>query len=471
MSKFYYDVEKVKDIQSKINSLQSDLDHAKSKLNANIFALSTQNRPLLSALGSKKDGVKACINSMRNDMKNIDVLKERIGLLNSTLEDITTLVTECEDDVEKNLNYVDVDVDSILASAPHRAVLKLLHNQNGRDVINNFKKIDPNSLTKEQREILEKYYKELKKEIVIINGSMPEQSIYIRDYYNTVYELLYPQEASSLNTFLKSAPDYLKNDIENIKYIAYNSPEPYHTIFFNYINKCKVSDWNCSGTMYYGSEEKGVYINFNEEADNPRGAYASFFHEIGHNIDDLAIKDTGEDAVYLTDILNNGKLEDMVREDVHQNFDKTLKKYNESSIIKIDDSEKERIKNVLLGKENEDSLDSHLKSVYRQIHSRYTNLFFYGADEAAASDAYGGVTNNRTTGNFGHNKDGYWYNDDGSSTQKIAKELFAEYFAMSMTKDKDMAKTYNYLPKSYEFLNKTFQDKANQLKSGSSVEV
>ena len=100
MSKFYYDVEKVKDVQSKINSLQSDLDHAKSKLNANIFALSTQNRPLLSALGSKKDGVKACINSMRNDMKNIDVLKERIGLLNSTLEDITTLVTECEDDAQ-----------------------------------------------------------------------------------------------------------------------------------------------------------------------------------------------------------------------------------------------------------------------------------------------------------------------------------------------------------------------------------
>lgn len=100
MSKFYYDVEKVKDVQSKISSLQSDLDHAKSKLNANIFALSTQNRPLLSALGSKKDGVKACINSMRNDMKNIDVLKERIGLLNSTLEDITTLVTECEDDAQ-----------------------------------------------------------------------------------------------------------------------------------------------------------------------------------------------------------------------------------------------------------------------------------------------------------------------------------------------------------------------------------
>ena len=100
MSKFYYDVEKVKDVQIKINSLQSDLDHAKSKLNANIFALSTQNRPLLSALGSKKDGVKACINSMRNDMKNIDVLKERIGLLNSTLEDITTLVTECEDDAQ-----------------------------------------------------------------------------------------------------------------------------------------------------------------------------------------------------------------------------------------------------------------------------------------------------------------------------------------------------------------------------------
>ena len=59
-----------------------------------------------------------------------------------------------------------------------------------------------------------------------------------------------------------------------------------------------------------------------------------------------------------------------------------------------------------------------------------------GYDNEAASDVYGGMTNNFIYGYYTHPEgDGYWYDENGQATNYQALELWAEYYSACATGD------------------------------------
>lgn len=296
-----------------------------------------------------------------------------------------------------------------------------------------------------------------------------------------------------------------EDDIVNIKYIAYRSKSPCHEVFFDNISKCQVVSWNYNGTSHYDFKDsnRGVYLNFRsgDGIDNPRGAYNTFFHEIGHNIDDLLVGGYDYDAnasyvgIYTTDEVASGRFYDVIYEDVEQNFKNAISSYsNDEAMIGIDSTGQAKILDVLMGRANRDSLNPRLDFAYRKIYEDYTGIWkgvfsgknyrgsetgsLQGVEREQVSDITGGITNNATSGvsngGYGHTSNGYWYigKDSGdiigngsSATDLQQMEFFAEYFAYEMTGDPDEAYARSYFPNAYRVIDEAMKQQATKIKA------
>ncbi len=333
---------------------------------------------------------------------------------------------------------------------------------------------------------------------VVINKDITEEDREKIRAFNELYEKLHPDEAEKLRNFFDGAPDDIKDHIDCIKYIAYNSEGDAHDLFFKYIDQCEVKDWNYTGgTLYYSPKDKGVYINFSPDntLEDRVSPYNTFFHEIGHNIDDAMVGGDNDQYYYTfsDDALSDGKFFDVLRKDVEDNFKKSVRNYSKYEATygfyndeygRIDSKGQQNIVDALMGRKDPTTLNPREFYAYNNIYEDYTgyrkNYIFgfdnrtseydnrklqlwgddYGnGDRCQITDIYVGTVENNAIHGAGHgiyvdeaNQKYYWYDRNGNPTHMQNSEFFAEYFAYNMTKDPDMETARQYFPEAYKTL-------------------
>ena len=115
----------------------------------------------------------------------------------------------------------------------------------------------------------------------------------------------------------------------------------------------------------------------------------------------------------------------------------------------------------------DDDLSKVLKQYRKEIVS-HMRKELAGEENEAASDVYGGITNNAIIGDYGHRKElnengsdyNYWYSG-GKPTNKQTSELWAEFFAAKMTHDEDaLVSIKEHFPNAYDAMEKMAQEMA-----------
>ena len=115
----------------------------------------------------------------------------------------------------------------------------------------------------------------------------------------------------------------------------------------------------------------------------------------------------------------------------------------------------------------DENLDQVLKQ-YRGEIVRHMNYELAGEVNEAASDVYGGVTNNAIIGGYGHRKEPnekgsdyqYWYSGR-KPTNNQTSELWAEFFAAKMTHDENaLVSIKEHFPNAYDAMEKMAQEMA-----------
>lgn len=327
--------------------------------------------------------------------------------------------------------------------------------------------IDPSQLSSDEKIIIQDILDCLSN--IDISANMTNIDKEKVKQYVALYEQLHVTEKNEINKFFDNSVQggFSENDTFNIKYLAYTSDDPSHTVFFRYIGQCYVSDFNSTnsdGSMgsWYSFIDHSIHLNKNIDGGfekNPRGAYNTVFHEIGHNIDDLMVDgyDYHKDSngmsyvnTFTWDELQEGKFFYTIRSDVESNIRNFVNQYSDSRLLKIDEKGKDKIVSALMDRRNATWLNPRLKVAYEEIYASYTGKInalggyfgvvtemgvidtkygqLDGASNEMISDIYGGVTNNSVGGNsinsYGHdgghpfkNESSYWYYTDGTPTE------------------------------------------------------
>lgn len=297
-------------------------------------------------------------------------------------------------------------------------------------------------------------------EIAFTADTFSNLSEQYKDDYVQMYESSHPDEAKTIDKVL-SDPDFTDEEKRDIKFLIYRAPEPYKSIYLQHIKDYKVDLYTPSGERsgsYYSPNENRIYLTDDNETltGNPRGPYNTFFHESGHAIDDF--EKTAGDITGKFEY--NGKsLNECITEDVRNYVDNHI----DNNYPELTEKQKDEIMRSLnltddatYGYEgNETGLDKKLQA-YRNEIVDYMSEDLRGEVNEAASDVYGGVTNNAIVGSYGHRSDSndstytYWYTN-GNPTGAQESELWAEFFAAKMTNDqKALESIREHFPNAYK---------------------
>ncbi len=310
-----------------------------------------------------------------------------------------------------------------------------------------------------------------KRSNIKISEHMSDEQKAERDEFIRFYEMLNADEKNAIDQFFNnSAKEGLtEDDIANIKYLAYTSEEPYHTVFFDNISNCKALTWQYSDTPYYGENKKngeyGVHINI-RSARTSDGAYRQVFHELGHQIDDnimdwttVEYEENGMkkgDIGYTTttDMLDETGADvdgiyNVLYSDLRNYLSNYVRQKNELlGNIKLNDKSVEETINAMLdGRKRWTTLNPYEREIFEAMkfalesEPEFRN---YGV-----SDIVGGLTNNTVAGmkfsfiavGVGHERD-YWY-DGNKQTYNQGAEFFAhcmEYAMSGQTEKLEMIK-------------------------------
>ena len=209
-----------------------------------------------------------------------------------------------------------------------------------------------------------------------------------------------------------------------------------------------------------------------EDADNPRGAYATYFHEVGHAIDANVQALQAQPGMFSqqfvadTGLLTQVTLEQAIHYDVSHHL---------KGIIEMHTSDADqvgRIFNWIWPPHWDAGLRDEDAPVTRNV-LRYYNRLFQDAGYTI-SDIYGGTTDNRifldatpeeeamgySAVHYGHFGEEYWYvikktpvQVSFSRTHTLPAELFAGYFSARMRDNVEEISYYRYfLPQSVQVL-------------------
>lgn len=288
-----------------------------------------------------------------------------------------------------------------------------------------------------------------------VDGDMSDRAKARVEMYNQLYERLHPQEAAAIRTFFEnsSKDGITENDVSCIKFLAYKSENPAHDAFFSNISNCKVISWTYDKTSHYSPKDQGVNMNIAKDRKNSDGSYFTFFHEIGHNMDDLMCNfynefdDSGNKTgvIYLSQALD---FYDAMYQDTEAYFTNAVYTVNDSlGKFKLNDESCRQVVEALLdGRKQWTTLNPYERTVYEGI----KGALELRIDNKAVSDLVGGITNNTVsgqslsiysmiaTGGTGHGRndwlirDNYWY-EGNDHTNKQGAEFFAHYIGYSMT--------------------------------------
>lgn len=255
------------------------------------------------------------------------------------------------------------------------------------------------------------------------------------------YETLHPESVKKTNEFLSPLE---MQDVIGIKYLIYTSKEPYRSLCLEYMDEFEITNIKKSGVftgesgILFWHKSTSLVFDINEDRNNPRGQYYTFFHEMGHAIDYFYGKENGEGGYYSTTFTTNGKtLSDYNIIDVENNIKSNLEIMLQSKEFdNLSDDEKQKMinnisQNIMQQDKNYDSLTSTEQNLQDNLKLHYAEEFA-GADAESPSDVYGGVTNYTVKGDYGHDSE-YWFNESGNIVRKTNKESFAEFFGRKLT--------------------------------------
>lgn len=274
-----------------------------------------------------------------------------------------------------------------------------------------------------------------------------------QEYVVAAYELIHPEIKEKMDKFLSTGePNVLTaNDMTSIKYLAYTAPEPYRTVYLEYVDKYEfacIYDALEGKVSNYNSDTNKVSINdvSGDLKGDDRGAYVTFFHEGGHAIDYLGnVNDEmwfcQEFITYSSIIGKEVTLQEAIYFDVYNNIERQIRLQetisSEESVNKILDTFRyDEFFSIKLTSEEQDA---------REVVLKYFCEGLSGEENAAAGDVYGGVTNLIIDSDetYGHRPNDnntdmyrYWYDMRRRETDNQSRELWAEYFAACMTGDK-----------------------------------
>ena len=294
-----------------------------------------------------------------------------------------------------------------------------------------------------------------------------------KDEYVELYESLNQEDAKILDQVL-SDPDLTADEIRDIKFITYTAPEPYKSIYIQHIKEYEVivytegteeADGN-TGSFYY--KEKIHLVDSDATFfGNARGPYNTFFHESGHAIDDY---ESTRSPMLSREYKYDGKsLNDIIADDV-SNY---VSEYIDETYPNLKADQKEQIMRSL--NLTDDATyeyggteigDKALDQYRREIVSHMNGTDLSGQQHEAASDVFGGITNNAIVGTYGHRKDSseagddytYWYKE-GTATNAQTSELWAEFYAAQMTQDEvALASIKEHFPNAYPALEALARD-------------
>ncbi len=290
-----------------------------------------------------------------------------------------------------------------------------------------------------------------------------------RDWVVKVFEEAYPGSSAKLNEFFEGMRNDKKydysEDINNIKYIVYTADKDYRSVFFRYLGDVTIAEYNYNGDdQYYDIGANKLYLRFhsgksNEGLIDPRGPYATFFHEFGHGIDDVAYNDIlFFDEKFMTQDfkVKGGKIvfQDAAGQDVRDNVKTSVMLYAKANKYTISETIITKITDAIMEFGNKGFKDRSIEDkIYDGVIAKYTSAFGSGTGKQATvycgiSDVYGGFTDNKLKGTWGHsNEKGYWNSEDGDYTGKQGMELWAETFSRYMTGNEESIKELNsYFP-------------------------
>ncbi len=264
----------------------------------------------------------------------------------------------------------------------------------------------------------------------------------------------HPEYKEKFDKYLKDS-GLSEEEIMDVKYIVYNAPEPYRTIYLEHLSEYKIAEYDTtanggSGGAWFNSGDNTIHLDGDQATYNcPGTPYETFFHESGHAIDDFENKF----GYYTGNYKYNGKtLDDILVDDVRNNIRARVESrgLTDDEVDRImrslnltDDASFESRKPASTGDQGLDNIRDSIISEMRSDLQGYSN--------SSASDVYGGVTNNVINGGFGHYGDNYWYSDNGNATGKQSRELWAEFFSAKMTNDTAQLKSIQeHFPEAYK---------------------
>ena len=157
-------------------------------------------------------------------------------------------------------------------------------------------------------------------------------------------------------------------------------------LYSEYANKIRLVDYDYQGTPFYNSVSNGIKLNAMADLHNSTGNMSTYFHEVGHMMDDFA----GNGHAWLS---SDPEFAKALRNDVEAYVNRTM-------------------------------LTKHcdIDEVYDIISEEIS-----GDWNAGVSDIFGSLTGCRCQGDWGHHIT-YWQSDPS----KIEKEAFANMFEASV---------------------------------------
>ncbi|GIO90748.1 minor capsid protein [Paenibacillus lactis] len=199
-------------------------------------------------------------------------------------------------------------------------------------------------------------------------------------------------------------------------------------VFMQYVTGNVVKDSNFKQGAHYSPVERVVNMDFAEDLNNPRGAGATYFHELGHYVDNMAaikLKGPTYDGVSHID-LKGIEAKDF-KKAVLRDVQDYMQNYTKNKGVDLRQAQLEI--SVILGQGN-------------------------GALHSAISDIYGGVTRRRIQGKYGHSPK-YWQ----QLPNAIEKEAFAHMFEASFDPTGKRAELMReFLPKSFALFQKILEE-------------
>ena len=278
-----------------------------------------------------------------------------------------------------------------------------------------------------------------------------------RDAVVRAWALACPAQAKAMDACLRALEQRsLWEDAANLRYLACTAPDACYAALFGTLRFFRVSALRVRGARYLASVLQRIYLPGESalSADG-RGPYTTFFHECAHAIDynfgrgPVHFLDALPQAAYTNRFRWQGhNLQFWLRRDVSAHLLRTARRFTGGDAAQaallckslLRGGSEKTLREALMPFDKREAL----LALREKLLAHYRSVICQGAVNEAASDIFGGVTDNRVTGaSFNHGAGAkwytvnhwYWYLPFGIETQAQSRELFAEYFSYCITRN------------------------------------